>query len=610
MGEHRGRRRPAAGRRGLLTNAARVVPGVPTFGVDSGFWYSIPSSYSPRVSVGRIVRIPLGGRRVRGYVVEVGERDSGRLKPIGGVSGELPVFGPKLRDALTWAAHYYVAPVAVTLERSAPPNLPSAPAPPTQPKHPEPIDHPLTDLTSSVLAGRRRPVTAFLAGWGDTSWIPALAPIVAAGRSVMVVVATTAEVIMVSERARSVVGPGAISEISGDMDDSAVTARWAEAASVPGRFILGTPRIASWPIADLAATVVLEEGRRAMKDRQTPTVSVRRLIGTRSRLEGFTQVYVGPTPSVELLAAGADLVPSEQRAWPLVEVVDRSEEPPGSGLVAPRSRAAIAKALQGGGRVFAFTHRRGYAPAYRCGTCRELRRCSVCGSRPEPGEACPRCGAASEPCRSCGGVRFEALGAGVGRVKAELRGMFGDRVGEAGTDAVVTVGTERDLAALDGVDLAVAVDVDGLALGSHFRAAEEALRILARLAGRVRRGSGRRLILQTALPDQPLITALRRGDPFEFLSHELTERRAMGYPPATEMMVVEIRGESATVDTDLRTAADESVQVMGPADTHDARRWLIQGEGLGGYKLALRPLVQRWRDTGTTVRIDVDPLDL
>ncbi|MGH8912881.1 MAG: hypothetical protein ACRDVD_10225, partial [Acidimicrobiia bacterium] len=87
-------------------------------------------------------------------------------------------------------------------------------------------------------------------------------------------------------------------------------------------------------------------------------------------------------------------------------------------------------------------------------------------------------------------------------------------------------------------------------------------------------------------------------------------RHKMGYPPAAEMLVVEIRGEIGTVDADLRALAEESVEILGPAATHDAHRWLIQGAGLGGYKLTLRPLVQRWRETGATVRIDVDPLDL
>lgn len=587
-----------------------MIPAVPTFSVDGGFWYSLPESHRSRVGLGTIVRVPLGGRRVRGYVVEVASRPATGLKAIAGVSGELAVFGPKLRDALVWAAHHYVAPISVLLEKAAPPNLPSAvtstppPAPATRGASR------LDELVGSSVAGRRRPVTALLTSWGDMSWLESLAPLVAAGKSAMVVVATSAEVELVAAGARRALGPEALLEATGEMDDAELTEVWARAASLAGRVLVGTPRVAAWPVADLALSLVLEEGRRSMKDRQTPTLSVRRLLMTRGRLEGFGQVYVGPTPSLDLLAAGPDVIRTRPRAWPLVEVVDRTEEPPGSGLVSQRVRTAITATIRQNGLVFVFTHRRGYAPAYRCARCRELRRCRVCGSRPEPGAACLRCGAPSEPCLVCGGEQFEPLGAGVGRVRAELDGLFGGQVGEVGSGSPITVGTERDLAGLPGVDLAVAVDVDGLALGSHFRAAEEALRVLARLAGHVRRGSGHRLMLQTSLADQPLIGALRRGDPIEFLDVEMGVRQEMGYPPATEMMVVEIRGEEVKVDADLRSIAGDGVSVMGPAVTATSHRWLIQGTGLGGYKLGLRPLVQRWRDTGSTVRIDVDPLDL
>lgn len=556
------------------------------------------------------MRVPLGGRRVRGFVVEVADRPPGKLKAIAAVSGDHPVFGPKLRDALTWAAHHYVAPVAVTLERAAPPNLPGGAEgiPEAQVPDRSAEDHPLGNLVRDVAGGRRRPITAFLASWEDMSWLAALTPVTSEGGSVMVVVATAAEAAMVAGKARSLV-PGVV-EVTGEIDDATLTRHWSAAATVPGQIIVGTPRVASWPVAGLRLVVAVEEGRRAMKDRQTPTIAARRLLMTRARLEGLAQVYVGPTPSVELLAAGAEVIRSGTRAWPLVEVVDRNEEPPGSGLVSGRGRMAIRSTLERGGNVFVFTHRRGYAPAYRCSTCKELRRCPTCGSRPEPGEACPRCGTPSQPCLNCGGSTFEPLGAGVGRVLHELRGLFPEAVGEAASGSPLVVGTERDLAAVEGVDLAIAVDVDGLALGSNFRSGEEALRILARLAGRVRRGSGNRLMVQTSLPDQPLVAALRRGDPIEFLRHELSEREAMGYPPATELMVVEIRGGDDTADRQLRELTDESADVMGPALTERGRRWLIQGRSLGGLKLALRPVVQRWRDSGATVRIDVDPLDL
>lgn len=547
---------------------------------------------------------------MRGFVVEIGDRSSDRLKPIAGVSGEHDVFDTPLRDALTWAAHHYVAPLSVLLERAAPPNLPiRASAPPPVPELSPAEAHPLDTLVEAVLAERRRPVTALLSPWEDMRWLTALFPLVVDDRSVLVIVSTTAEAATIAGAARRVVGER-VCEVTGELEDSAITRAWSMAASHPGQLIVGTPRVAAWPIARLAAAVVVEEGRRAMKDRQTPTLAVRRLLMTRSRLEGFAQVYVGPTPSLELLASGAEMIRTGPRAWPLVEVVDRNEEPPGSGLISQRSRAAITGMVGQGGRVFVFTHRRGYAPAYRCSACRELRRCPTCGSRPEPGEACPRCGEPSRPCVSCGAATFEPLGAGAGRVLHELRGFLGERAAAAGESAPVTVGTEADLAELEGVALAVAVDVDGLALGSHFRASEEALRILARVAGRVSRGRGHRLILQTSMPDQPLVQALRRGDPLEFLEVELAERERLGYPPARELLVIETRGESDDVDGDIRRVADDRSTVMGPALTHDSRRWLVQGPQLGRFKTALRPVVQRWRDSGVAVRVDVDPLDL
>ncbi|MDI9465838.1 MAG: hypothetical protein QM393_09775, partial [Bacillota bacterium] len=75
--------------------------------------------------------------------------------------------------------------------------------------------------------------------------------------------------------------------------------------------------------------MVLEEGRRAKKDRQTPTTHVREILRTRSRADGFNLVFFGPTPSTETLAAGATVVRATRRAWAPVEVVDRSGEPPG-----------------------------------------------------------------------------------------------------------------------------------------------------------------------------------------------------------------------------------------------------------------------------------------
>lgn len=175
-------------------------------------------------------------------------------------------------------------------------------------------------------------------------------------------------------------------------------------------------------------------------------------------------------------------------------------------------------------------------------------------------------------------------------------------------ETLVTVGTERDLAGLDPVDLAIAADVDGILMGVGYRISEEALRQLARLALAVRRRRGSRLMLQTARPESLLITTMRRGDPIPYLERVLVERAREGAPPAAEMIAVEIRGHVPD-DAGSELASLRDLTIMGPMTIEGGQRWLLSGK-LEKARLELRRLVGRWRDGGATVRVDVDPIDV
>jgi primosomal protein N' len=182
------------------------------------------------------------------------------------------------------------------------------------------------------------------------------------------------------------------------------------------------------------------------------------------------------------------------------------------------------------------------------------------------------------------------------------------RVAEAGEGAPITVGTERDLAGLSGLTMAVAVDPDALIHGQNYRSSEEALRILARLVGSVGRSRGYRTILQTSDPGSGLISALRRGEPIPYLEEVLAHRARDGFPPASEMMAIEARGvPPATVNAALQELAVG--MVMGPVEANDRHRWLLQGD-LQQVKQGLRKALQKLRDGGATIRVDADPIDL
>jgi len=584
---------------------ARVVPDLASFAVDGGFEYTVPDHLAESVAVGSVVRVPLSGRKVRGFVVELGQSDREDLKAISLVSGTRPVFDPQMLSTIRWAANHYVAPVSVVAGKCAPPNLPRDVKPLLLPSIPT-TSSLAPDVTKAAASGRKVPATQVLAGHGWTEVIRGLiSDPLREGRSALVVAPTVREAEELAAELAGDLGRRVI--VVGGGSDAVITTAWSRAASQAGLVIVGTPRGAWWPIVGLAMAVVVDGGRRGMKERQTPVVSTPAVLSARSRVERFNLVHLGRVPTAEVLAEGVSVIRQPGRLWPLTEVVDRTEEPPGGGVVTQRARHAIAGAVRAGQRVFVFTHRHGYAPASRCTTCRSLRRCAECGARPDPGTHCRRCGAQLGPCASCGGGRFEPLGAAVGRVLEELRRVVGRSVSDATVESQVIVGTERDLAAAHRVGLAVAVDSDGLIHGTNYRAGEDALAVLARVAALVAPGTGHRLLVQTAQPDHPVFEALRRADPMPFMHHELEQRASLSLPPSGDVLVLEVTGE---YDPDPVSEALRGQTVFGPAEQGEHTRWLVQGGDLANTKLRLRAVVGKIRDRGGRVRIDVDPRDL
>ncbi|MDH3425367.1 MAG: hypothetical protein OEM22_01730 [Acidimicrobiia bacterium] len=572
----------------LTSPLAQVVPDVASFAVDDGFTYRIPDDLA--ISVGSLVRIPLGGRRVRGFVTALHDRERPRLRQIVGRSGDFNVFTPAGLEALRWAAFHYVAPLSALLAKTAPPNVPKSEV----------------GQTSASGAGTSSSIR-FLLGAGPPELIEVAAADSERGQSTVFVMPTVVEAVALETELGRKLGRG-VQLATSSLGAKTVTDAWVASTSAPTTLVT-TREGAFWPVHNLANAVVVDEARRGHKDKRMPTTHARDILAKRAQLEGFRLMMTGSVPSGEALATGTRIQPASARPWGLIEVADRSADPPGSGYFAMSVKRAISAVGKESETVFVFTRRRGFAAAFRCVNCRELRTCAVCGAGSDTAEACRRCSTPFRPCANCGQDRFEALGSGIGRTMEELKRVT-DSVGVVGSGAHVVVGTEQDLPRLDPVRLAVVADADGLLLAPSYRAGEEALRLMARVASAVEPGRGRRCIVQTNQPSHPAIEALKRGDPMRFLEDHLRERSDAGFPPAGQLMVVESAEGPPAMDAELKAAAGSGVQVLGPIDINDRQRWLIQGPDLLKLKVALRPLVHSWRDGGARVRVDADPTDI
>lgn len=600
MGPHR--RTPEAQGAGQLTLLAQVVPDVPSFSVDDGFAYEVPDALTG-IEVGSLVRIPLGGRRVRGYVTSVSESESDRaLRPIAARSGTRTVFSSAMLQSLRWAATHYVAPLSTILSRSAPPNLPRS-----KPKAHENAVAVHDGILSEwgerqATRGRTRPAY-LLHGDPMGHIISAIAPVVRKGENVIVAAPTVREAQDVANVLRRVFGDRVFSATA-DETPAQRTQAWTQLAEATGSVVVGTREVAFWGVDGLGLAVVIDEGRRAYKSPQTPTYHVREVLRRRSVIERFGLLLTGVVPTSEAIAAGVEIVRERRRVWPLVDVVDRNDDASGSGPVGERSRRALV-AAGATARAFVLVPRRG--GTLRCARCRTLRVCADCGSVLERTGECPRCGRSYPSCRVCGGRRFEGIGASIPRVIADLDRSFKTDVGPAGSGARITVGTERDLVRTDPVDLVVVVDPDTAILAPNYRAEEDALRLLARAVAVAKPGRGRRALVESRIPEHPVLSALRSGDPIPYMAETQTERERSGFPPVGELLAIET--DTGDAHTLLESAA-EGASLLGPVEQEGRFRWLVQGRDLQRTRLRLRAAVQQLRDGGARVRVDVDPVDL
>jgi primosomal protein N' (replication factor Y) len=588
----------------LSSRVVRVQPDVPA--IHREFDYLLPAALAHGVEVGTIVRVPLHGRRVRGWVLDadVAEPEATELRDVLTVSSAGPP--AEVVDLCRWAAWRWAGPLPTFLRAASPPNLlASLDAPELETGiYPDP---PLVGSALHLVAPRSQ-VEVPLASEGSTLVIDP-SPVRAA-----------ALVTRWEREGREVVTLGS------EHSDALRTAQWARARA--GACVVIGGRAAVWaPVPDLAAVVVLDEADEALEDERAPTWNARDVAIERAARAGAAVRILTPAPSVDaVVAVGEPLDRAPSRAWPRVEVVDQRDEEPGHGVLSAALADALRQTVARDARAVCVLNRRGRARLLACRTCDELARCEVCGATVAFGEkggdeglVCAQC-ATTRPlvCLHCHGSTFRAVRPGIARVRDDLAALL-PRTDVASVDAAtvdvpdvpVLVGTEAVLhrvGATPGppVGLVAYLELDQELLAPRARAAEQALWLLvrgARLVDPSASGPPSRLLVQTRLPHHEVVEAVRRGDPMLVVAADLPRRQALGFPPFGGL--AEVSGAPEAVAAVCDAVAGAGVTVLGPVA--DGSRALVRASSADELADALaQPGVDAARGRGR-LRIDVDP---
>ena len=166
------------------------------------------------------------------------------------------------------------------------------------------------------------------------------------------------------------------------------------------------------------------------------------------------------------------------------------------------------------------------------------------------------------------------------------------------------------------------VDAD-LGLGNgDLRAAERTYQMLSQVAGRAgRETSGGRALLQTHMPEHPVLQALVSGDRDAFLDREADAREHAGMPPFGRLGAIIVSAtdqqEGLAFVTELarKTPSHEHVRVLGPAPAPIARirdryrfRFLLKAS----RQAPLQAFISQWlnaapRRGSIRISVDIDP---
>ena len=518
--------------------------------------------------VGDRVRVVLHGRRVGGWVVTVGvDPPPGvALRPLARWSGRGPT--PELIELAEWAAWRWAGRPASLLRTASPERV----------------------VTGLPAARRRSPPSELAA---DREVMAALSATSSSGMLVRLPPAAPLDPVVFAAAARGnalILCPTAASaHVAGaalrraGVPVALHPRDWALGAA--GATVVGT-RAAAWaPVGDLAAIVVIDEHDESHRQEQAPTWHARDVALERARRAGVPCVMTSPCPSLEALDAARLLAPSradERAGWPAVDVVDMRGQDPRTGLLPP----ALVRLLRSDRRVLCVLNRTGRARLLACRACGELARCERCDAAvAQPGDqlVCARCGTVRPAvCASCGAARLRTLRQGVTRVRDDITALIGEPVdevtaasgGRAAPGSRVVVGTEATLHQIDRADAVAFLDFDQELLAPRYRAAEQALGLLAR-AARVVGGKaggktgGGRLAVQTHVPRHEVVQAALNADPARVASAERDRRTELRFPPAAALAEVSGAGADAFVGA---VGSCPGVEVLGPA----GGRWLVR----------------------------------
>ncbi len=351
------------------------------------------------------------------------------------------------------------------------------------------------------------------------------------------------------------------------------------------KIAVGTRSAVFAPFKELGLIIMDEEQEHTYKSENKPRFHARDVAKFRCNSSKCLLLLSSATPDVESFYFATtgrySLFTLPNRfgcaQLPQVLTVDMSDEIAGGNTTGISSALLneIEENLNNNKQSILLLNRRGYNTFAVCRSCKEAISCPNCSISLTYHQAnnrlmCHYCGYSqtiSQQCPSCGEESLQYCGAGTQRAEETLSELFPNaRILRMDADSVmhknahekllsafargeydILIGTQMVAKGLDfpNVTLVGVLSADQMLYSDDYRSFERAFSMLTQVVGRSGRGQDKgRAIIQTYTPENPIIELSANQDYDAFYTDEIDIRRALTYPPFSDILLIGFLGEN------------------------------------------------------------------
>lgn len=628
--------------------------------------FSFTYSAEDNIPVGSFVTVPFGRRASLGIIMQSVSKPEFKTKPVTELHDNLPILQQHTLEMAVWLANYYVASALAVWQTMLPAGLTkkarASKAPKVSTLKAPTSEHELTKEQATALKKLRAKTDGgFLlqgiTGSGKTRvYIERVRDMLADGKSSIILVPEIALTPQLVSQFEQAFGSIVISQHS-RLTPAQRRNIWLRVAHSTEPVILIGPRSTLFlPAPNLGLVIIDEEHDSSYKQGSAPRYHTVTAASKLGHLAGAQLILGSATPTLQevFLADAGRLTKlamthrATKQPMPTTTIIDLRDKTllKRSKFISEPLLQALDQTLQAGRQSLLFINRRGSASSQLCGDCGEVRTCPNCHI-PLTFHAdslqliCHYCNHVEKPlaiCPECGASNMRFLGGGTKRIEAEITKLLPSaRIArldkDSGTlehiEAVhqglhdgtidILIGTQMITKGLDvsGLDVVGVISADTALHFPDYSAAERTLQILSQVIGRAgRRNMPSQAFIQTYTPEHPAIVAAAEHAFDRFASTELTERKALDYPPFVYLL--KLHCTLATSDHAQNKAREAieliknqpGIQILGPAPAfaerlHGKYHWQIIIKSKDRSKLVH---IAKMLPAGWT--IDLDPINL